>query len=185
MLKILDFFKTATNFIIAITFIIFILQQFEPRITILLGLNPLFINYSFYFQPLTTIFVHGSLLHILTNMAMFYHYGNIVELITSKKFLLSLYLVGGILTSLLSYIYIMNNINPINMIGASGALSVIFGFIAQKSKNERMGLIMIVLLSSFLPEIIFNISVAWYAHFIGFAIGYLIAIKIKIRFKID
>jgi len=62
------------------------------------------------------------------------------------------YIVGGVLTQILSFIYIyfaFENEKFINLVGASGALS-------------------------FLP-LFMGINVAWYAHFIGWGIGCLYA----------
>ena len=91
------------------------------------------------------------------------------------------YTVGGVLTQILSFIYIyfaFENEKFINLVGASGALCMLFGMLATRvlysDKKAWFGYFAIVVAMSFLP-LLMGINVAWYAHFIGWGIGCLYA----------
>ncbi|MBI3874047.1 MAG: rhomboid family intramembrane serine protease [Arcobacter sp.] len=60
----------------------------------------------------------------------------------------------------------------INVVGASGAISVLMGYYALKVKEERKGIVVWIVLISFVP-LMFGVPVAWYAHLIGFVVGFL------------
>ena len=47
------------------------------------------------------------------------------------------------------------------------------GYYALKVKEDRKGIAVWILLISFVP-LMFDIPVAWYAHLIGFAVGFII-----------
>ena len=65
--------------------------------------------------------------------------------------------------------------NWVNLVGASGAISVIMGWYALKDTYQRKGIIVWILLISFAP-LLLGLPVAWYAHIIGFVIGWLIGL---------
>ena len=110
--------------------------------------------------------------HILMNMFVLYQFGNIIEkAIGIPKYLL-LYFVGGILTSLGSLAYMYLTGDWANLVGASGAISVLLGWYALRDKYQRQGIIVWILLISFAP-LLLGMPVAWYAHLIGFALGWL------------
>jgi membrane associated rhomboid family serine protease len=164
---------SVTNIIIFVTVIVYILQHLIPNGSILLGLNIYFLKYEFYWQPLTTIFTHGGIMHILMNMFILFQFGNLIEQIFGIKKFLFIYLFGGILTSLFSFYFIVKMGMMVNLVGASGAICVILGFIALKDTYQRSGMIVWVLLMSFLP-LLLGMPIAWYAHLIGFAFGWMI-----------
>lgn len=98
----------------------------------------------------------------------------------TKKFII-FYIVGGVLTQILSFIYIyfaFENEKIINLVGASGALCMLFGMLATSllysDKKAWFGYFAIVVAMSFFP-LLMGINVAWYAHFIGWGIGCLYA----------
>ena len=98
----------------------------------------------------------------------------------TKKFII-FYIVGGVLTQILSFIYIyfaFENEKFINLVGASGALCMLFGMLATRvlysDKKTWFGYFAIVVAMSFLP-LLMGINVAWYAHFIGWTVGCLYA----------
>ncbi|MGP1484833.1 MAG: rhomboid family intramembrane serine protease [Campylobacter sp.] len=171
-----------TKLIIALNFAIFVLFNLasSDEIFLIFGLNMFFTN-GFFWQPLSCMFVHANLMHILMNMAVLYHFGMLFEnFFGSKKFIL-IYLLGGILTSILSFIFIYFSFSQgkiINMVGASGAISMLLGMLAFIDKNNAKGLLIAILLMSFAPMLM-GINVAWYAHIIGFGIGYF-----SLRFRL-
>lgn len=146
------------------------------------GLNYLAFASGFYWQIITTMFMHGNFLHLFMNMAVLYQFGTVIETrLGSVKFGL-IYIIGGILTSLLSLVYTYfaaKNGVIVNLVGASGAISVLLGFLACLNPYIRNGLILAILLMSFVPMLV-GMNIGWYAHLVGFGIGYLYA---KVAFK--
>jgi len=139
------------------------------------GLNIYFIKYELWYQPLSSMFVHSGMAHILMNMFVLFQFGNQIEKDIGKLKYISLYFIGGLLTSLGSFIYMYYSGNLANLVGASGAISVLIGFLALKDKVNRKGLIIWILLISFAP-LLLGLPVAWYAHIIGFIVGWLIGL---------
>ena len=81
-------------------------------------------------QPVTYMFIHGSLSHLLSNMIGLLFFGMPLEkAIGSKEFLL-MYFVCGIASGLYSFaFYVSTGIYAAILIGASGALyAVLFAF---------------------------------------------------------
>ncbi|WP_297193830.1 rhomboid family intramembrane serine protease [uncultured Campylobacter sp.] len=131
-----------------------------------------------YWQIISSMFMHANLTHLALNMIVLYQFGYILEKhLGSIKFAI-LYMFGGILTSLLSAFYVyydsIKNQAFINLVGASGAICVLIGFYAYADRKSLLGLVVAVLIMSFVP-IFMGVNVAWYAHIFGFICGYLIA----------
>ena len=64
------------------------------------------------------------------------------------------------------------------MIGASGVISMLLGMLTFLDKQNAKGLVIAILLMSFIP-ILMGVNIAWYAHIIGFGVGY-----ISLRFRL-
>jgi len=60
-----------------------------------------------------------------------------------------------------------------NVVGASGAISVLFGWFAKKDPHLRGGLVVAILIISFVP-LLMGVPVAWYGHLIGFVLGWIL-----------
>ena len=116
------------------------------------------------------------------NMFDLYMLGNLIEYAKGAKTLHLLYFVGGILTSLLSFAFMYYAGFNHNLVGASGAISVLLGFIALIDTYQRKGIIIWILLISFAPLAV-GMPVAWYAHLIGFGIGWIMGLFMKISKK--
>ena len=166
---------TATNILIFITVVMYIIQINTPQGGLLFGLNLYFLVYDFWWQPLSSMFAHGGIAHLGMNMFVLWQFGNLIERGRGKKEIVFLYLITGIITSLLSFAYIFYLDNSVNLVGASGAICALLGYVAYYDKAQRSGIITWVLLISVAPLLI-GLPIAWYAHFIGLAIGYLYAI---------
>jgi len=163
---------TATNIIIFVNIIVFIIQNSIPYADLYLGLNIYFFTNQFYHQLFTTMFVHGGIGHILMNMFVLFQFGNMIESAIGVKKYLFLYLIGGLLTSVGSLAYMFITGDWVNLVGASGAISVLIGWLALKDSYQRSGLVVWILLISFAP-LLLGLPVAWYSHLIGFALGWL------------
>lgn len=166
---------TATNILIFITIIMYIIQINIEEGGLLFGLNLYFIVYNFWWQPLSSMFAHGGIAHIGMNMFVLWQFGNLIERSRGAKELVILYIVTGIITSLFSFAYIYYLDNYVNLVGASGAICALLGYVSYYDKAQRNGIITWVLLISVAPLII-GLPIAWYAHFIGLAVGFLYAI---------
>lgn len=166
---------TATNVIILITVIMYIIQINIPQGGLLFGLNLYFMVYDFWWQPLTTIFAHGGIAHLGMNMFVLWQFGNLIERFRGKKEIIFLYFITGIITSLLSFLYIYYLDHNVNLVGASGAICAILGYVAYYDKAQRSGIITWILLISVAPLLI-GLPIAWYSHFIGLAVGFIYAL---------
>ena len=164
---------TITNIIIAFTIFMYMVQNIIQNGNLYMGLNFYFLEGGLWWQPLSTMFAHGGIGHLLMNMFILYQFGNLVEMHRGKTTLLTLYFVGGLLTSFASFAFmVMVQLNH-NLIGASGAICVILGYVAFVDTYQRKGIVVWVLLISFAPLLI-GLPVAWYAHLIGFVFGWII-----------
>lgn len=149
----------------------------------LLGLNILFFKGA-YWQILSSMFMHGNLTHLILNMIVLFQFGRILEsyLGTFRFFLL--YIIGGLMCSVLSAFYVYFSFyylgEMINLVGASGAICVLMGYYAFLDKSSTKGLIIAILLMSFAP-LLMGVNVAWYGHIFGFICGYFLG---KLRRKI-
>ena len=106
------------------------------------------------------------------NMFVLWQFGNMIEDYIGKIKFFIMYILGGVLTSVgtLAYMYYLND--WANVVGASGAISVLLGFFALRVPSMRKGMIMWVLFMSFAPLLI-GLPIAWYSHLIGFLIGFI------------
>lgn len=166
---------TATNIIILITVIMYIIQINIAHGSLLFGLNLYFMVYDFWWQPLSTIFAHGGIAHLGMNMFVLWQFGNLIERFKGKKEIVMLYFITGIITSLLSFLYIYYLDNSVNLVGASGAICALLGYVAYYDKAQRGGIITWILLISVAPLLI-GLPIAWYSHFIGLAVGFIYAV---------
>ena len=162
---------TFTNVIIGITVIMYLIQTSIENGSLYLGLNIFFLE-GLWYQPLSTIFAHGGVGHLLMNMFVLFQFGNLIEKYRGAKTFLILYFVGGLLTCILSFAFIYYIGLYHNLVGASGALCVLLGYVAFVDKSQRKGIITWVLIISVAPLLI-GLPIAWYAHFIGLGIGFL------------
>ena len=166
---------TVTNILIFITVVMYIIQINTSQGGLLFGLNLYFLIYDFWWQPLSSMFAHGGIAHLGMNMFVLWQFGNLIERGRGKKEIVLLYLISGIATSLLSFAYIFYLDNSVNLVGASGAICALLGYVAYYDKAQRSGIITWVLLISVAPLII-GLPIAWYAHFIGLAVGFVYAV---------
>lgn len=149
------------------------LSQLEYReFSIYFGLNSYFFV-GFYWQIFSTMFLHGSFMHILMNMVVLFQFGSLLERCLGAVKFFILYIAGGAICGILSLSYLLFNENA-NLIGASGAICVLLGFWAYLDRASAKGLFIALLLMSFAP-LLLGLNVAWYAHIFGFFIGFLAA----------
>ena len=119
------------------------------------------------------MFAHGGIGHLLMNMFVLFQFGNLIEKYRGVQSFVVLYFVGGVLTSLFSFAFIYYLGLNHNLVGASGAICVLMGYVALKDSYQRKGIITWVVVISIFP-VLMGLPVAWYAHLIGLAFGFLI-----------
>lgn len=78
--------------------------------------------------PLSAALVHGGWLHLGINMLMLVFAGSMIERVIGGQGLLFAYVIGAVVASLSQYI--VDPGSPIPMVGASGAISALFGLYA-------------------------------------------------------
>ena len=99
--------------------------------------------------PLTYMFLHKDIMHLLFNMLMLYWFGKIFLIYFSEKQLLSLYLFGGLVAALV-YVAAYNIFpyySPVSdyslLMGASGSIMAIIVAAAVRAPNVEMNLLLI------------------------------------------
>jgi len=93
--------------------------------------------------PLTSALLHGSWVHLIINMVMLGIAGSQVERVVGGSGLVLAYVLGGLVAALAQFAW--DPSSPIPMVGASGAISALFGLYAiyfgqpkQVSHNQKI-----------------------------------------------
>ena len=93
--------------------------------------------------PFSSALLHGSWAHLGVNMLMLVFIGTQVERVIGGAGLLFAYVVGGLIAVLAQFLY--DPSSPVPMVGASGAISALFGLYAlffgqpkQVTRNQKL-----------------------------------------------
>lgn len=93
--------------------------------------------------PFSSALLHGGWAHLGINMLMLLFAGSQVERVIGGSGLVLAYVIGGLAAVLAQYLF--NPASPIPMIGASGAISALFGLYAlffgrpkQVTRNQKL-----------------------------------------------
>ncbi|WP_339130465.1 rhomboid family intramembrane serine protease [Streptomyces sp. f51] len=122
-----------------------------------------------WYRMVTSMFLHGSVMHILFNMVSLWWIGGPLEAALGRARYITLYFVSGLAGSALTYLLAGPNLPSL---GASGAIFGLFGATAilMRRLNYDMrpviGLLVVNLIISFSP----GFNIAWQAH-VGGLIG--------------
>jgi membrane associated rhomboid family serine protease len=125
-----------------------------------------------YYRLLTAAFLHANLFHLLTNMFALFTVGPQLEAALGRARFLTLYLLGALGGSTLSYL--LSGEGEVG-VGASGAIFALFGafyVVVRRTGGETgplVGLIVINIVITFAVPII-----DWRAHLGGLATGALV-----------
>jgi rhomboid protease GluP len=133
---------------------------------------------GFYWQLFTSMFVHFGFLHIIFNMFALYYFGRLNETAFSAPKFLTIYLVSGLLGSVMTLVLL-----PAETLsgGASGAIFGLVGsYVAVARQSQSMGFallyaILLFFQSSFLPGV--NI----FAHLFGLVAGLVLGFVLSAR----
>lgn len=137
---------------------------------------------------LTSMFLHGNLLHLLFNMWSLWIFGNNVEEAFGHLGYALMYLLGGVVAT---FAFAFLNVDStIPLVGASGAIAAALGAYAVLFPGHRV-LTLVGWIIIPLPAIIFlgiwffgqfglgGTGTAWEAHVGGFLFGLLIALPFR------
>jgi membrane associated rhomboid family serine protease len=163
---------------------------FSPLIA-WLGLVPEYVIHRYWlWQPVTYMFVHGSLMHILFNMLALWMFGVELERMWGTRFFVRYYAITGvgaalvtILVSLLPFA-LTSEVYRGYTVGASGAIYALLVAFALYYPNRPILMfllfpvpakyfVMIIGAISFLNSANVNSRVAEFTHLGGLVIGYL------------
>ena len=132
-----------------------------------------------WWRLVSSLFLHGSLLHLAFNMLALWQVGQLVERLFGSLRFAALYLIAGVCGSVAS---VMWNAN-VNSVGASGAIFGIVGGLFAFMQRENSGVPPTVvqdLRGSLLPFLVFNLTAGFLyphtdnaAHIGGLAGGWL------------
>jgi len=135
---------------------------------------------GWYWQLLTSMFIHASIFHLSGNMLFLLIFGLRGEEMFSLQEYLGIYLVGGLVGNMLSLMFGPDFIS----VGASGAIFALFGAcVIYGRRSVRQSIIGALVYAFFLFFIITGEGVNILAHLgglgFGLIIGYLIASRRK------
>ncbi|MFZ2964621.1 MAG: rhomboid family intramembrane serine protease [Rhodoglobus sp.] len=158
--------------LIGVTVLVFILQQLTPAVEIYGIYRPQF-TLLLPWTPITAVFLHASVLHILFNMYSLFVFGPILEHLLGRARFFALYLVSGFGGSVAVLL-----LNPTGgVLGASGAIFGLMGafFVIQRrlgGDNIQIFIVIAINLAAgfFIP------GISWQAHLGGLVAGGLVAL---------
>lgn len=131
-----------------------------------------------FWTPVTAIFIHGNMVHLVGNMLFLYVFGNTLENEFGSGKALGAFFVGGILSFILSaFFYGLET----KMIGASAAIFTVMAIVMLTKPLKFSWLFLMPLGLVALLYLLYNIIAAYYiaggsvgylAHVIGFLVGF-------------
>lgn len=180
-----------SNFILFITMILSGANIFSVKPSVLYEYGGL-VNYETMgsmaelYRLITSIFIHGGLMHLLFNMYALYIIGPQVESFFGKTKYLIIYLGSGIIGNLLSMLFQANNVVSI---GASGAIFGLLGALVYFGYHYRVyfgnviksQIIPLIMLNIFLGFMLTGINMA--AHLGGLLGGFLVTKAVGVKYK--
>lgn len=154
------------------------------------GGQPLFPEKSEFLAVLTSMFLHGSVGHVVFNMWFLWIFGNNVEEGFGHARYLLMYLFGG-LAATATFVF-LNPESTIPLVGASGAIAAVLGAYAVLFPGHRvlslLGWFVVPVPAAvflgiwFVVQLLFvGGNVAWEAHVGGFIFGFAITMLYRQR----
>ena len=152
------------------------------------GGAPFFPEKSPLLAILTSMFLHGSVGHVLSNMWFLWIFGNNVEEAFGFVRYLAMYVLAGIAATLT--FVVMNPDSTVPLVGASGAIAGVLGAYAVLFPTHRVeslvGFWIVPVPAAIFLGIWFFLqfnvgvsNVAWEAHVGGFVFGFLVALVLR------
>jgi len=155
----------------------------NPEVLERLGQFNLYVMNGWYWQLLTSMFVHVNVIHLFGNMFFLLMFGFRAEEFFNDEEFFFIYFMSGLSGNLLTLLMPLNTVSA----GASGALFGIFGAsVIYSRKTFGQSIMGALIYSFFLLMITAGINVNILAHFgglvAGLTIGYALAKNRKIVF---
>ncbi len=173
-----------TYILIFINILFYVLSIISNSFYNSMVLNPSKILNGEYYRLLSCIFMHGGIIHLLCNMYCLYVIGPQVESFFGKIKYIVIYLLSGIIGSLMS-LSITNSIS----LGASGAIFGLLGSILYFGYHYRVYLSQAIK-SQIIPLIVLNIFLGFIlngvdnaAHIGGLIGGILVSMMAGVKYK--
>ena len=140
--------------IIIINIIMFLLQVFVPSFTDKFLLVPELVKEGEYYRLITSMFLHGGIIHLISNMYALYIVGNQIENLLGKNKYLIIYFFSGITGSLLT------SMGSYSSLGASGAIFGLFGALIYFGYHFRL-YFGNVILKDIIPVVLVNLLIGF------------------------
>ncbi|MEX0826495.1 MAG: rhomboid family intramembrane serine protease [Acidimicrobiia bacterium] len=150
--------------------------------------QPFFQGKNVWLSALVSMFLHGSIAHILFNMWSLWIFGNNVEEAFGHLGYLLFYLAAGVAATV--GFVVVNPELTVPLVGASGAIAGMMGaYLVLFPSHQVMSLVLFRIVA--IPAILFlgiwflsqfffsSEGVAWEAHVAGFAFGALLALPFR------
>ena len=99
-----------TYVLIVLNVMIFLLSQIYPKLVGMFGNNYMFIQSRQIYRLITSMFLHGGIMHLLFNMYALYILGSQVERYYGKRRFLLIYFLSGLMGSLFSCVFMKTNV---------------------------------------------------------------------------
>jgi rhomboid protease GluP len=171
--------------LLLLNLIMFILEIIDSRVISYFILDPSLVKAGQYYRLITSLFLHGNIIHFLSNASALYVIGNQVETFLGKRKYLAIYLFSGLTGSLLSCI------GTISSLGASGAIFGLLGSLLYFGYHYRL-YFGSVIIKEILPVVIINLMIGFTftsinnaAHIGGLIGGTLLTIVLGVNSKKD
>ncbi len=123
---------------------------------------------------ITSLFAHGSIVHILSNMLVLYFFGTFLVSIIGERWLLLVYFLGGIAGNLLFWWLVPGG----EALGASGAIFALGGALLVLRPNQPTMMLFIPVTIPLWISVIVGFlltfgsaGIAWQAHLGGLVVG--------------
>jgi membrane associated rhomboid family serine protease len=156
--------------------------------------EPVFPDKSPFVAVFTSMFLHGSIAHVLFNMWFLWIFGNNVEEAFGRRGYLLLYLLGGVAAT--ATFVVLNPRSTIPLVGASGAIAAALGAYGVLFPGHRILSLVgwfVIPVPAFLFLLVWfaaqfglgGTGVAWEAHVGGFAFGVVTSLLFRARLMRD
>lgn len=132
----------------------------------------------------TSLFAHGSIVHILSNMLVLYFFGTFLVALVGDKWFAAIYLLGGIVGNLLFWLLVPGG----EALGASGAIYALGGALLVLRPNQPTMMLFIPVSIPLWISVVAGFlltfgsaGIAWQAHLGGIAFGVLAGFFFRLR----
>lgn len=144
-----------TNILIIINVLMFVLTYFNDNLFNALILDPNSVKNGEVYRLFTSIFMHGSLIHLITNMFSLSILGRQIENFLGKYKFIAIYIISGLCGSMLSVI-----LTKWYSLGASGAIFGLFSALIYFGYRYRIYFGQVIV-KDILPVLIFNLIIGF------------------------